>query len=262
MVTFCQSYLEEDSSKTYRFAVLTQRSSIAYYIAFGPHGPRAVPDPREKWQVLKLFVYAMVASAGIFALIRMGARPPPSTMNQEWQEATNEYLRVSFVVQVLGSGSPYSLTLLYSPKMQSPLPASPPKAMLARARCRARRVVPAPRATTSRFNGFAYKIFQRRRNGLAGARRCATERDRASTCMGQACRAVGCKALQACYCCCCCTRMYYQPFVPRAQSRTRKFSLLSFVRLDNLINILRVLYVPNDSSLTSNQFFIHTSSYS
>lgn len=36
----------------------------------------------------------VVISAGIFALVRYFARPPPRTMTKEWQEATNEYLRV------------------------------------------------------------------------------------------------------------------------------------------------------------------------
>lgn len=44
-----------------------------------------------------VFGYTMLGigiSAVIFWLIRLMARPAPSTMNKEYQEATNEYLRV------------------------------------------------------------------------------------------------------------------------------------------------------------------------
>ena len=39
-------------------------------------------------------VGALVVTFVLFATIRMFAGPAPSTMNKEWQEATNEYLRV------------------------------------------------------------------------------------------------------------------------------------------------------------------------
>ena len=67
---------------------------IAYYIAFGNHGPRAVTPPGEGMQVFIRVVGALVVSFVIFATVRMFAGPAPSTMNKEWQEATNEYLRV------------------------------------------------------------------------------------------------------------------------------------------------------------------------
>ena len=52
-----------------------------------------------------VFGYTMLAiglSFVVFCLIRLAARPAPSTMNKEWQEATNEYLRVRY--------SPHHLT--------------------------------------------------------------------------------------------------------------------------------------------------------
>ena len=67
----------------------------AFYIAYGPHGPRKGPPPGENWQVLKYTIAALLVSSAIFAGIRWGARPPPKTMSREWQEATNEYLKVS-----------------------------------------------------------------------------------------------------------------------------------------------------------------------
>jgi len=45
------------------------------------------------------------ASFALFAFIRMFARGPPSTMNKEYQEATNEYLKVCLDLL-------FSLTLL------------------------------------------------------------------------------------------------------------------------------------------------------
>lgn len=45
-----------------------------------------------------MFLYTMlgVAAAGvIFGVTRAFARGPPSTLNKEWQEATNEYVKVS-----------------------------------------------------------------------------------------------------------------------------------------------------------------------
>ena len=71
--------------------------NIAYWIAFGPHGPRAMSPPGEGWRVFTGVVIAVVVSYITFCLIRTQAKPPPRTMNKEWQEATNEYLKVSFI---------------------------------------------------------------------------------------------------------------------------------------------------------------------
>ena len=66
----------------------------AYYIAFGAHGPRAGSPPGEAWKVLAYTGIGVGVSFVIFMLIRMGAGGAPSTMNKEYQEATNEYLKV------------------------------------------------------------------------------------------------------------------------------------------------------------------------
>ncbi len=65
----------------------------AYWIAFGPHGPRALPDPNEGWKVAQLVLYLIGASAVVFAALRYFARPAPKTMTKEWQEMTNEYMK-------------------------------------------------------------------------------------------------------------------------------------------------------------------------
>lgn len=70
---------------------------VAWWIAFGPHGPRAGSPPGE-WT--KIWLYTAIgvgASAALFFFIHSFARPPPRSMTKEWQEATNEYLRVSLL---------------------------------------------------------------------------------------------------------------------------------------------------------------------
>ncbi|KAG8899039.1 Cytochrome c oxidase subunit 5A [Tulasnella sp. 408] len=66
----------------------------AYYISFGPHGPRKPVD--EPGSGLKVFglTMAIVGAAGLgFAGIRSFGGEPPKTMTKEWQEASNEIAR-------------------------------------------------------------------------------------------------------------------------------------------------------------------------
>lgn len=67
----------------------------AYWIAFGPHGPRAQAPPGENTKVFLYTIIGVLAAGGVFGFTRYFARGTPHTMNKEWQEATNEYLRVS-----------------------------------------------------------------------------------------------------------------------------------------------------------------------
>lgn len=66
----------------------------AYWIAFGPHGPRALPPPGEGKKVFFYTAIGVGVSFALFAFIRMFAGPEPHTMTKEWQEASNEYLKV------------------------------------------------------------------------------------------------------------------------------------------------------------------------
>lgn len=66
----------------------------AYYIAFGAHGPRALPPPDEGKKVAAYVFAGVGVSLAIFAAMRLFAKPAPHTMNKEWQEASNEYLKV------------------------------------------------------------------------------------------------------------------------------------------------------------------------
>jgi len=70
-----------------------QEKKAAYYIAFGAHGPRALPPPGEGWKVAGYTALGVGISLLLFVGIRMGAKGSPSTMNKEYQEATNEFLK-------------------------------------------------------------------------------------------------------------------------------------------------------------------------
>jgi len=83
------------SSTDRLFAVLADMLwRTAYYIAFGAHGPRALPPPGEGWRVAGYTAVGVAVSFALFVTLHMFARGPPSTMTKEYQEATNEYLKV------------------------------------------------------------------------------------------------------------------------------------------------------------------------
>lgn len=73
--------------------------TIAYFIAFGPHGPRRPPPPDEGRKVLFLSVAVCFGAFAVFAFTRMFASPiRPRTMTKEWQEATEEYMKVRSMI--------------------------------------------------------------------------------------------------------------------------------------------------------------------
>ncbi|KAF2878300.1 cytochrome c oxidase subunit IV-domain-containing protein [Massariosphaeria phaeospora] len=71
-----------------------QEKKAAYYIAFGPHGPRRPPPPDEGRKVFFLSAALIAGSVLVFAFVRLFANPVrPRTMTKEWQEATEEYFK-------------------------------------------------------------------------------------------------------------------------------------------------------------------------
>ncbi|KAI1201580.1 cytochrome c oxidase subunit IV family [Nemania serpens] len=70
-----------------------QEKKAAYWIAFGPHGPRARAAPDENRKVALGTAIGILVSLAIFTTLRAFAGPAPGTMNREYEEATNEYLR-------------------------------------------------------------------------------------------------------------------------------------------------------------------------
>ncbi|TPX13225.1 uncharacterized protein E0L32_006425 [Thyridium curvatum] len=70
-----------------------QEKKAAYWIAFGPHGPRAEAPPGEGKRVTFYTLTGVAISLVLFLTLRGFAGPAPHTMNKEWQEASNEYLK-------------------------------------------------------------------------------------------------------------------------------------------------------------------------
>ncbi|KAE9407122.1 cytochrome c oxidase subunit IV [Gymnopus androsaceus JB14] len=87
--------LEEVMKKDWKELSLDEKKAgkfqFAYYVAFGPHGPRApVSKPGDG---IKIFAStaALVGVAGIiFYAIRAMSPPPPRSINKEWEEASNQ----------------------------------------------------------------------------------------------------------------------------------------------------------------------------
>jgi len=82
-----------------------QEKKAAYWIAFGPHGPRREVPPGEGWRIFRGIIIAVGVSGAIFYATRLAAGPPPKTMSKEWQEKTNEYLKKNKVEPITGLSS-------------------------------------------------------------------------------------------------------------------------------------------------------------
>ncbi|TVY44128.1 Cytochrome c oxidase polypeptide 5, mitochondrial [Lachnellula cervina] len=82
-----------------------QEKKAAYYIAFGEHGPRAATPPGEGWRVAAYTGIGVGVSFLLFCTIRMFGGAGPGTMNKEYQEATNEYLKAQNSEPISGISS-------------------------------------------------------------------------------------------------------------------------------------------------------------
>ncbi|KAJ4369784.1 Cytochrome c oxidase subunit 5B, mitochondrial [Neocucurbitaria cava] len=83
-----------DRMKTDWKELTMQEKKAAYYIAFGPHGPRRPAPPDEGRNVFFLTSAVIAGAFALFAFTRMFASPiRPRTMTKEWQEASEEYLK-------------------------------------------------------------------------------------------------------------------------------------------------------------------------
>ncbi|KAF2398162.1 cytochrome c oxidase subunit 5 [Trichodelitschia bisporula] len=94
-----------DRMKTDWHELTAHEKKAAYFIAFGPHGPRAEAEPGENWKVFRYTMYGVIASAALFGFTRLFAGPAPPTMSQEWQEATNEYMKAGKMEPITGVSS-------------------------------------------------------------------------------------------------------------------------------------------------------------
>ncbi|KFA61764.1 hypothetical protein S40285_04165 [Stachybotrys chlorohalonatus IBT 40285] len=70
-----------------------QEKKAAYWIAFGPHGPRAADPPGSGARIAWGVFIGLGISFSLFAMTRAFANPAPHTMTREWQEKSNEYLK-------------------------------------------------------------------------------------------------------------------------------------------------------------------------
>ncbi|CAM1509307.1 Fc.00g030460.m01.CDS01 [Cosmosporella sp. VM-42] len=70
-----------------------QEKKAAYWIAFGPHGPRAVDPPGTGARIAWGVAIGLGVSVAIFAALRLVAKPAPYTMTAEYQEQSNELLK-------------------------------------------------------------------------------------------------------------------------------------------------------------------------
>jgi len=82
-----------------------QEKKAAYWIAFGPHGPRAEAPQGENTKVITYTLIGVLAGSVIFALTHHFSNPPPHTMTKEWQEATNEYFKENRIEPITGAGN-------------------------------------------------------------------------------------------------------------------------------------------------------------
>ncbi|KAI0253473.1 cytochrome c oxidase subunit IV-domain-containing protein [Lactifluus subvellereus] len=82
--------LEVLQRKDWKSLSLSEKKA-AYYVAFGPHGPRAPVSPPGTTVKILAGVSVLIGTAGLlYAGIRAIAPPSPKTISKEWEEATNE----------------------------------------------------------------------------------------------------------------------------------------------------------------------------
>ncbi|KAI5283314.1 Cytochrome c oxidase subunit 5A [Ascosphaera aggregata] len=66
----------------------------AYWISFGPHGPRAETPKGEGWkQLAEVAKYVAISGIIYFTIRQFANKEQPKTMTKEWQEMTNEYAK-------------------------------------------------------------------------------------------------------------------------------------------------------------------------
>jgi len=63
----------------------------AYYVAFGPHGPRTPSSqPGDNFKIFGATAALVGVAGALFYAVQAFSQPPPKTMSKEWQEASNE----------------------------------------------------------------------------------------------------------------------------------------------------------------------------
>ncbi|CAM0137866.1 Cytochrome c oxidase subunit 5B, mitochondrial [Umbelopsis sp. WA50703] len=97
--------LEEAQKGDWKQLSLEEKKA-AYYISFGPHGPREpLTQPGHGMKVLIGSIGVVAASAALFYVIRQNAIEKPKTVSKEWEEATNEYMKEQKMNPISGIAS-------------------------------------------------------------------------------------------------------------------------------------------------------------
>ncbi|KAM5538097.1 hypothetical protein V8D89_008294 [Ganoderma adspersum] len=82
--------LEELQKKDWKSLSIDEKKA-AYYVAFGPHGPRApVSPPGTTPKVIGGVAAAIGAATALYLVIRANGPTPPRTITKEWEQASNE----------------------------------------------------------------------------------------------------------------------------------------------------------------------------
>ncbi|KAG9291159.1 hypothetical protein G9A89_013031 [Geosiphon pyriformis] len=97
--------LEELQKQDWHQLSVDQKKA-AYYVAFGPHGPRKpLHGSNHGIKVSIGVIGCLLAGVGLFYYIESLVPEKPRTLTREWEEATNERLRQEKVNPISGISS-------------------------------------------------------------------------------------------------------------------------------------------------------------
>ncbi|KAH8117275.1 cysteine proteinase [Phellopilus nigrolimitatus] len=97
--------LEQLQKKDWKTLSIDEKKA-AYYVAFGPHGPRTPATPAG--QPIKIFagtMFCVFTALALFYGVRAAGGAPPKTMTKEWQEASNELAKEQQMNPITGISS-------------------------------------------------------------------------------------------------------------------------------------------------------------
>jgi len=98
-------HLEELQKKDWKELTVDQKKA-AYYVSFGPHGPREpILPPGSNIKIVGGTLAAIAAAIGLFAAIRSQAPPQLKTQTEEWVQATRELQREQKMDPFTGASS-------------------------------------------------------------------------------------------------------------------------------------------------------------
>ncbi|KAM0747258.1 cytochrome c oxidase subunit IV [Meredithblackwellia eburnea MCA 4105] len=82
--------LEELQKKDWKELSIDEKKA-AYYVAFGPHGPREpILPPGSGAKTVGAVALAVTAAFGLFSIVRSFGSEVPKTVNKEWEEAATQ----------------------------------------------------------------------------------------------------------------------------------------------------------------------------